>query len=117
MSDKAVWSCKIGYADGTELPDGADLPMRQMVGDAFEALTGGQADFIFSGWAARLDEAELAVVEHREPRRELTPWGLFDAVDKAVSNITALRLDSVELPAILRELEAAKGAAIERASA
>lgn len=56
-----IWSCKIGVADS--LTEGADRPMRQAVADAYRKLTGKNADFIFSGWGAELDEHEREVVE------------------------------------------------------
>lgn len=68
MNDDAIWACKIGPADRGELPDGADGPMRRGAAATFFALTGQEADFIFSGWGATLDEAERAVLENREPR-------------------------------------------------
>lgn len=67
-ADRAVWSCKIGWADRSSLPPGADLPMRKAVQKAFEELTGSDADFTFSGWGNQLDESELAVVEDRMPQ-------------------------------------------------
>ena len=60
-----VWSAKIGYAH--DLPAGADLPMRNAVGNAFRDLTDEWPDFIFSGWGGELTEGELAMVEGREP--------------------------------------------------
>ena len=67
---KKVWSCKIGFAEDSVLPWGADLPMRQAVEEAFKQLTGDWPEFIFSGWGAELTEAELAVVENRMPTRD-----------------------------------------------
>lgn len=62
-----IWDCKIGEADVSRLPDGADGPMRIAVKKAYEELTGVEPDFIFSGWGGELTEAERAVVEDREP--------------------------------------------------
>lgn len=51
-----IWYCKIGWA--TDLPDGADFPMRQAIKKAFYDLTGEFPDFLFSGWGAELTESE-----------------------------------------------------------
>ena len=64
MTGERVWFCKIGYADDDALSNGADLPMRQAVQEAYKRLTGREADFCFSGWGATLDEMEKAVVDH-----------------------------------------------------
>jgi hypothetical protein len=63
-----IWECKIG--ETSAIPDGADAPMRQAVAQAYREIAGRDPDFIFSGWGARLKEAERAVVENREPRRK-----------------------------------------------
>lgn len=68
MSER-IWSCKIG-GDAGELPDGCDRPMREAIAKAYQAITGREPEFIFSGWAAQLTESERAVVENREPRTE-----------------------------------------------
>lgn len=62
-----VWYCKVGDADRAALPNGADLPMRKAVEEAFRQLTGDYPRFCFSGWGQTLTEPELAVVEDREP--------------------------------------------------
>lgn len=64
-----VWTCKVGWA-GDELPKGSDLPMRRAVSAAYEALTGCDPDFIFSGWAGALTEPEMAVVLDTVPSEE-----------------------------------------------
>lgn len=66
-----IWSCKIGETNA--LPMGADAPMRAAVRLAYEALTGEEPAFIFSGWGAELTEPERAMVENREPRRDSPP--------------------------------------------
>lgn len=63
-----AWECKIGAMGGFSLPNGADLPMRQAVKEAFGRITGMDAEFCFSGWAAKLTEQEMAVVENRLPK-------------------------------------------------
>lgn len=63
-----IWSCKIGEVDAALLPKGSDFPMRQAVARAYKEITGIEPNFIFSGWAAELEECERAVVENREPR-------------------------------------------------
>ena len=65
MSDGKCWTCAIGYADGAELPDGADAPMREAVKRAFRELTGREPDFAFTGWGGELSETELEVVHER----------------------------------------------------
>lgn len=76
MSNK-IWGCKIGLANGEELPDGADAPMRQAVQKAFRELTGLDDLFCFSGWGTKLDEHEfdaLTKVEQDQvaPRRPIS---------------------------------------------
>ena len=56
-----AWWCKIGPAAVTQLPKGADWPMRKAVQRAFRELTGRDADYVFSGWGAALTEGEHAV--------------------------------------------------------
>ena len=71
MKMKKIWSCKIGEVDDKVLPRGCDLPMRNAVEAAYYMITGERAQFNFSGWGAALTESERAVVENREPRKEL----------------------------------------------
>lgn len=59
---ETVWLCKIGVSMRLDLPQGSDLPMRKAVKAAFEDLTGGMADFCFSGWGGSLSIAEQVVV-------------------------------------------------------
>lgn len=59
---KRIWECKIGEADLSRLPDGADAPMRNAVQEAYYKLTGKGADFCFSGWAGELTDTERSVV-------------------------------------------------------
>jgi hypothetical protein len=66
-SVRKIWSCKIGEAAGEDLPEGADLPMRQAIAWRYERITGRAPDFIFSGWGAELTDLERAEVENREP--------------------------------------------------
>ena len=63
----AIWSCKIGEVRRGDLPPGSDYPMREAVERAYEQITGQKPDFIFSGWGAKLTEAERAVVDDTEP--------------------------------------------------
>lgn len=62
-----IWTCKIGECDESELPDGADLPMRRAIQAAYAELTLTEPAFTFSGWGGELTEGERAVVENREP--------------------------------------------------
>ena len=71
-SAKKIWSCKIGEVDAEKLPHGADAPMRAAISEEFRRLTGEEPQFIFSGWAAELDEGERAVVEDRLPKEEMS---------------------------------------------
>src|SRR3989304_2556216 len=64
------WACKIGFADFSALPNGADSPMRKAVREAFLKLTGREPDFILSGWSARLTKVEREVV--KQPGRAAT---------------------------------------------
>lgn len=60
--DPATWSCKIGELPRARLGGGYDLPMREAVACAYNALFGVEPDFIFSGWGASLTKTERAVV-------------------------------------------------------
>ena len=64
---KKIWTCKIGECDDTDLPSGADGPMRAAVAKAYREITGREPDFAFTGWGGELDEPERAVVENRLP--------------------------------------------------
>lgn len=58
---KNCWTCKIGEAEWSLLPPGADAPMRDAIAAAYLKLTGHEPDFIFSGWGGKLTESERAV--------------------------------------------------------
>lgn len=58
-----IWFCKIGEINRDSLPDGSDLPMRVAIGKAYREVTGKEPDFIFSGWAGILSDAERSVVD------------------------------------------------------
>ena len=74
LTTENIWSCKVGGICH-ELPNGANLPMRLAIVKAFRAVTGVEAGFCFSGWAAELTEPERAVVENRLPSKEHeTAW-------------------------------------------
>ena len=60
-----MWSCKIGRIDNPNVPDGADLPMREAVARAYKELTGKEPNFIFSGWGSKLTETELEVIANQ----------------------------------------------------
>lgn len=64
---KKIWYVKVGEVEPDLVPNGADLPMREAVAEAYERLTGQAPAFMFSGWGATLTEAERAVVEDRLP--------------------------------------------------
>jgi hypothetical protein len=66
-ADRNVWTCKIGWADLTDFPNGMDAPMRAAVEHAFLNLIEKEPEFIFSGWGGELTEPELAAVEDRKP--------------------------------------------------
>ncbi len=63
MND-SCWTCKIGPSF-IDLPDGADLPMRQAVQEAYFKLTGQYPKFNFTGWGGRLDDIEQQVVDKK----------------------------------------------------
>lgn len=65
--DRNVWTCKIGYADLSDFPNGMDRPMRQAVDHAFLNLIGKEPEFTFSAWGGELTEPERAAVENRQP--------------------------------------------------
>lgn len=68
INDHKIWYCKIGWTPKACLPDYSDLPMRRAVQAAYKQVTGFDDEFIFSNWDGKLDESELAVVEHRDVR-------------------------------------------------
>ena len=72
MRKERIWSCKIGGFT-KRLPAGADGPMRAAVAKAFKEITGQNAEFCFSGWAAELTDAERDVVEFVDPDRKNRP--------------------------------------------
>src|SRR5689334_1477126 len=47
---KEFWCCDVGPIERDRLPDGADLPMRNAVAEAFHRLTGEWPSKISSGW-------------------------------------------------------------------
>lgn len=66
-----VWKCEIGPIDEALLPDGADLPMRQAVAQAFEKMTGREPEAIYSGWGGPFSPANARdVVALRRERAE-----------------------------------------------
>jgi hypothetical protein len=85
MSDQprlsGIWSCKIGATDQSALPSGSDAPMRRAVEEAYEALTGHESEFNFSGWNAQLTEGERAVIENRWPRYQPVEADKYVLVD------------------------------------
>ena len=73
---KRVWDCKIGECDDADLHTkdgkyyGADGPMRAAVKRAYREVTGRDADFVFSGWAGKLDDEERIVVDAARAKRD-----------------------------------------------
>lgn len=61
-TDTGVWGCKIGEADRTKLPDGADAPLREAVEAAYVEIVGSPPAFLFSGWGYGLTGTEEEVV-------------------------------------------------------
>ena len=59
---KRIWMCKIGGTDDSNLPNGADAPMRTAVVMAYRKLTGKDPTFIFSGWGAKLTPTQRKLV-------------------------------------------------------
>jgi hypothetical protein len=56
------WECKVGDVRRSELPYGADLPMRNAVKEAFKALVGRYPRAVFSGWGGRWSDEQLGVL-------------------------------------------------------
>jgi hypothetical protein len=48
---KRVWKCEIGIADDTEIPPGADFPLRMAVREQFLRMFGRGVDYCASGWS------------------------------------------------------------------
>lgn len=71
MAHDKVWTCKIGFVEDADLPDGADAPLRAAVREAYVRLTGQFPNFIFSGWGGKLTDAEISVLD-RQALREHT---------------------------------------------
>jgi hypothetical protein len=95
-SDEAIWFCKIGVADRAALPQGADAPLRQAVEQAFEQLTGREADFNFSGWGGELDEGERnAVAASAQTRREMAVTDGWKGTPPAEGTRRALIRDTI----------------------
>lgn len=46
------WVCIIGETEWNDLPHGADLPMRNAIGEQFKKVTGHYAENNWSGWSA-----------------------------------------------------------------
>lgn len=46
------WICIIGETEWNDLPNGADLPIRQATKKAFKKLTGHDDNNCWSGWSA-----------------------------------------------------------------
>lgn len=63
-----IWNATIGHTDleRDSLPGGSNLRLRHAVEQAFTMLTGLEPNIMFTGMGPKhLDEAHLAVVEHR----------------------------------------------------
>lgn len=58
-----IWTCKIGGCKASDLPDGANKPMRIAVQRAYRRITGKSPIFTFSGWGGELTDIEREVVE------------------------------------------------------
>lgn len=73
----ANWSCTIGSdsVDPNLLPMGCDLPMRQAIKRAYREITGKDAEFVFSGWSAKLTPGQRAVVDSQRHTIERTVGG------------------------------------------
>lgn len=65
MVRNQIWECKIGEVDAGLVPNGADLPMRMAVREAYRKITGREPDFLFSGWGAELTGDEREAVNRR----------------------------------------------------
>lgn len=86
-SPDTIWRCKVGILGQLEVPDGGDAPMRDAIYRAFRRTIGVDPEFTFtfSGWSAELTEAELAVVEDREPdRSKVTREIPYDVTEEMV---------------------------------
>lgn len=57
---QAVWSCKIGPVDRSELPPGADWPLRRAIEKGCLDLLGDTPVTIFSGWGETFTRDEEA---------------------------------------------------------
>jgi hypothetical protein len=62
MAEGMSWYCKVGSADESELPPGADLPMRLAIQKAYREITGRGADSVLSAWAGPQDAPTILAV-------------------------------------------------------
>lgn len=87
-----IWTCKIG-GRVSGLPNGADLPMRRAIYSAFQAVTGRESEFIFSGWGGELTEGERAVIEDRLPVEQAPAAETAEPINvQLLAALKALRL-------------------------
>lgn len=61
-----IWDCKIGEVSEGELPDGADLPMRDAIREAYLKITGREPQFMFSGWGGSLTPVQRKIVNNHD---------------------------------------------------
>lgn len=83
--DPTAWECLIGECPRDALPHGSDFPMRRAVEAAFYEVTGHKAEFIFSGWNARLNPTQRQIVEgdrRREAERQAEVAELKEQVEE-----------------------------------
>ena len=92
---ESIWRCKIGGRHDGVLPPGCDWPMRQAIQEAFQRITGVECEFTFSGWGSKLTESERAVVENREPDRDV----LIRAAEEELRIVSGERPSSDETTA------------------
>ena len=60
MKRERQWTCKIGYADTSELSATADKPLRTAVKEAYLGEVGKEPDFCESGWGEPTPDLGLA---------------------------------------------------------
>jgi len=73
MSERRYpWTCEISGPVGfSDLPDGADFPMREAVREAFRQVTGVESDYLSSGWGRAARPADSAEALLREALERL----------------------------------------------
>lgn len=64
-----IWTCTLVVRG--KLPEGADLPMREVLRLAIVSMTGSHPEVMFTGWGGQLTPSERKILE--ENRNQNVP--------------------------------------------